>query len=121
MRDGFCQLREIVHFAYKKSKTMWLKAYPTTHGYTQSGPAVDLSKELFHKGYQGNRRRTLHKAVFATFTKAEWFFELGNYDVDHINRDRLDARFVNLRALTTKENNKNRKIGCNKSQSPDYL
>ena len=112
--EGDCLL------AYKKGKTMWLKAYPTTHGNNQSVPKIDLSKELFHKGYQGVRRRTLHKAVFATFTKAEWFFELGNYDVDHINRDRLDARFVNLRALTTKENNKNRRKGCNKSQGPDY-
>jgi hypothetical protein len=107
-------------FAYKKGKIMWLKAYPTTHGYSQSGPSFELSKELFHTGYQGTRRRTLHKAVFATFTKADRFFENGNYDVDHINRDRHDARFVNLRALTTKENNRNRRLGGNKSQSPDY-
>ena len=39
--EGDCLL------AYKKGKTMWLKAYPTTHGYTQSGPAIDLSKSCF--------------------------------------------------------------------------
>ena len=107
-------------FAYKKGKIMWLKAYPTTHGYSKRCPNIDLSKELVHTGYQGNRKRTLHKAVFATFTKADWFFENGNYDVDHINRDIHDARFVNIRALTTKENGRNRIFRSNKSESPDY-
>jgi hypothetical protein len=107
-------------FAYKKGKIMWLKAYPTTHGYSKRCPNIDLSKELVHTGYQGNRKRTLHKAVFATFTKADWFFENCNYDVDHINRDIHDARFVNIRALTTKENGRNRKFRSNKSESPDY-
>jgi hypothetical protein len=101
-------------FAFKKGNTMWLKAYPTTHGYSKGGPTILLSKEMFHTGYQGNMKRSLHKAVFATFTKAEWFFEDGNYSVDHINRDRNDARFVNLRAVTTKENNRNRRFCCNK-------
>jgi hypothetical protein len=61
-------------------------------------------------GLPGKYEKNLHKAVFATFTKAEWFFEDGNYSVDHINRDRNDARFVNLRAVTTKENNRNRRL-----------
>lgn len=44
-----------------------------------------------------------------------WFYIYGkfpdnNYQIDHINGDRLDNRICNLRAVTARENNQNRNI-----------
>lgn len=61
----------------------------------------------------GGKRYLLHRlAVF--YTTGEW----PTTDVDHINRDRSDNRWSNLRVVTHAQNHQNRAVGrANKSGS----
>lgn len=86
-----------------------------------ANPKIKLDEEDLHKfgfylafineaGYvmisQGKKYERLHRVILGL--PAEW--------VDHINRDRLDNRRINLRTVTATENNRNRSISCaNKS------
>lgn len=50
-----------------------------------------------------------------------WVYMTGSYppeDIDHINRNRLDNRWVNLRAVSRSENSKNRSVS--KKNSSGY-
>jgi len=60
---------------------------------------------LYARGWNGEKQIFLHRVLIGTPPKG--------YDIDHINRDSLDNRRINLRVITHKQNNMNCKLPKN--------
>ena len=60
-----------------------------------------------HEYKWGFRCVNLHRIVLETFTGVKW---VKHYQVDHINHDVSDGRVDNLRMVSCKENNRNRRL-----------
>ncbi len=132
MGNGLCQQGDCI-FACKKNGTIWYKSYPTEVDEVRKGnyPRCEISTWITTQAWVGyNRCEEIHQAVFFAFTKMSDMYMCG-LEIDHINRLRTDNRFINLRAISHKENVVNSKTSCrrnvslkrkshNVSNSPDF-
>jgi hypothetical protein len=94
------QLRELVHYDPDTGEMRWLK--PRSNRIKVG----DLCGWTMSHGYRGvfiaGEYRLVHRLAWLYMT-GEW----PEYEVDHVNRDKSDNRWVNLRLASHTENSKN--------------
>jgi len=101
---------------------IWKKREPTeVSNYWKNWNTKYAGKECGRVNQEGYRSACITykaKQMYVSMHRLIWFAAYGclptNY-IDHINQNRADNRLVNLRDVTSAENNKNRKITSNNS------
>jgi hypothetical protein len=89
----------------------YLSISAITHGVSSSEllRCYSIPYRVLKSGIQVEKRQTvhLHRLVFFTFCGEKVLPWMHQGNIDHINRNKADNRFVNLRYATTRENNQN--------------
>lgn len=101
-------LKERLRYEPETGKMIWQKPRGRVFAGDEAGAVLS----------NGYRYVNLDKKLFLAHRLA-WFMMTGkwpSHQIDHINRDRADNRWANLRSATARENSLNQKLRCtNKS------
>jgi hypothetical protein len=95
------RLKELLTYDPETGVFVWVTR---PNGLRRNG---NLAGTNHHTGY---RHIQIEKKLYASHCLA-WLFMMGQFppdEIDHINMDKKDSRFVNLRAVTRGENEQNR-------------
>lgn len=91
--------------AFIKNRTMWIKNFLTIKK-VQAYPLINIPAVCLGSNSERSIAHNAHLVIFYTFTS--WKnFSATSLLVDHMNGDKCDACWLNLRALTQKENFEN--------------
>ena len=94
-------------FAYKKAGTIWVLNIETGKRVDDYTKVTFPKKDFIPDDYVGSTTHNLHKAMWYTFTRMP--YQQGFYlSIDHVNGDKWDNRWVNLRGIGSFANNQNR-------------
>lgn len=98
-------------FTYDNGKLYWKKKI--------SDKCV-IGKEAGYFNAKNNRHfvRCYNKSIARSRVIYAMFYGFSDKQIDHINRNPLDDRIGNLRAVTTRENSLNTDVSLNKSLPP---
>ena len=91
----------------------YLSISAITHGVLSSSELLrcySIPYGVLMRGIQDENRQTvhLHRLVFFTFCGEKVLPWMHQSNIDHINHNKADNRFVNLRWVTARENMENR-------------
>ncbi len=98
------RLKELLHYDHETGDFIW----KVTPSYNKKVNPGDVGGWIETRGY---RRIEIDRRTYSAHRLA-WFYMTGKwpmYEIDHINGQRCDNRFCNLREVTSAQNNQNSK------------
>jgi len=96
------RVKGLVAYSPEKGLFVWLQDRNSFGGKAKAGAAAGTAKDGYVQIIIEQRRFRAHRLAWWLMTGS---FPPRGYEIDHINRDRSDNRWTNLRLVTRSQNN----------------